>query len=237
MQRFFDILFSALALVLLSPLLIPLALLLKLTGEGEVFFLQERIGKDGKPFNLYKFATMLKNSPNIGTGTVTMKDDPRVLPVGAFLRRTKLNELPQLLNILLGDMSLVGPRPQTKRCFEAFPAALQGVIVRVRPGLSGLGSIVFRGEEDILSRQADNLRFYDHVIAPYKGQVEAWYVDHATLATYFSIILVTVWAVLFPGSDLVWRVFKDLPAPPDELKGPLHYPVAPARAAGGSLCL
>ena len=93
-------------------MLVPVAIVLRLTGEGEVFFLQERVGKDGKPFKLYKFATMLKNSPNMGTGTVTLKHDPRVLPVGRFLRKTKINELPQLLNILIGDMSVVGPRPQ-----------------------------------------------------------------------------------------------------------------------------
>ncbi len=103
--RFFDILFSGIALVVLSPLLIPIMIVLKVTGEGEIFYLQKRIGKDGKPFKIIKFATMLKNSPNIGTTTVTVKDDPRVLPFGKFLRKTKINELPQLINILKGDMS------------------------------------------------------------------------------------------------------------------------------------
>jgi lipopolysaccharide/colanic/teichoic acid biosynthesis glycosyltransferase len=224
MQRFFDVLFSTLALLVLSPLLLPIALLLRLTGEGEVFFLQQRVGKDGRPFNLYKFATMLKNSPNIGTGTVTLKGDPRVLPVGAFLRKTKINELPQLLNILFGHMSVVGPRPQTNRCFLAFPKDLQKVIVQVKPGLSGIGPIVFRGEEDILADHAASVEFYDNVIAPYKGQVEAWYVDHQTLFTYFAVIVVTVWVVLFPSSGVVWRVFKGLPVPPAVLTSPLHYP-------------
>ena len=99
MERFFDIFFSGLALLLLSPLLLPILMTLRLSGEGEVFFLQERVGKGGERFKLFKFATMLKDSPNIGTGTVTMKGDPRVLPVGIFLRKTKINELPQLLNI------------------------------------------------------------------------------------------------------------------------------------------
>ena len=226
MQRILDLLLCALALLILSPLLLPIALVLRLSGEGEVFFLQERVGLHGKPFKLFKFATMLKDSPSIGTGTVTMKGDPRVLPVGRFLRKTKINELPQLLNIVLGDMSLVGPRPQERRCFDAFPADLQKVIVQVKPGLSGLGPIVFRGEEDILAGQAGNVHFYDHVIAPYKGQVEAWYVHHGSITTYFAVILVTLWVVLSPGSDLVWRVFKGLPVPPDTLKRPLHYPMA-----------
>ena len=223
MQRFFDVLFSGLALLVLSPLLVPIAIVLRLTGEGEVFFLQERVGKDGKPFKLYKFATMLKNSPNIGTGTVTLKGDPRVLPVGKLLRKTKINELPQLLNIFLADMSVVGPRPQTQRCFVAFPENLQRVIVQVKPGLSGIGPIVFRGEEDILADHAGSVAFYDNVIAPYKGEVEAWYVEHQTMFTYFAVIFVTVWVVLFPASSAVWRVFNGLPVPPDELKGPLNY--------------
>jgi len=110
MQRFLDIVLSGLALLVLSPLLVPIAIVLKLTGEGEIFYVQKRIGLGGKPFGLLKFATMLKNSPNLGTGTVTVKGDPRVLPVGRFLRKTKLNELPQLINILRGDMSIIGPR-------------------------------------------------------------------------------------------------------------------------------
>src|SRR6185369_2253365 len=124
-QRFLDIFLSALALIVLSPLLVPIVIALRLTGEGEVFFIQSRVGRGGRMFGLYKFATMLKNSPNMGTGTVTLSGDPRILPLGKFLRKTKINELPQLLNILKGDMSIVGPRPQTQRCFAAFPAQAQ----------------------------------------------------------------------------------------------------------------
>jgi len=223
MQRFLDIVLSGLALLVLTPLLTPVIIVLRLTGEGEVFFLQDRVGKNGKLFKLYKFATMLKNSPNIGTGTVTMKNDPRILPIGKFLRKTKINELPQLLNIFIGEMSVVGPRPQAQRCFNAFPTDMQQIIIKVKPGLSGLGPIVFRGEEDILAGHAGSLDFYDNVIAPYKGKVEAWYVEHQNLYTYFAVIAVTVWIVLFPKSDLVWRVFSGLPIPPDELKIPLKY--------------
>src|SRR5690606_26719993 len=108
---FFDIVFSFLALLLLSPLLIPIILLLKFTGEGEVFYLQKRMGFRNKEFYIWKFATMLKNSPNMGSGDVTTRNDPRVTPMGKFLRMSKINELPQLINILKGDMSFVGPRP------------------------------------------------------------------------------------------------------------------------------
>ena len=223
--RFFDVVLSGLALIVLSPLLIPIVLCLKFSGEGEIFFFQERVGKNREMFKLFKFATMLKDSPSMGTGTVTMKNDPRVLPAGKFLRKTKINELPQLLNVFIGHMSLVGPRPQAPRCFDAFPVESQDIIVQVKPGLSGIGPIVFRGEEDILEGYSGTLDFYDDVIGPYKGDVEAWYVAKQGLIAYFSLILLTVWVVLFPKSDLVWRLFKDLPSPPDILKKDLNFPI------------
>jgi len=224
MIRLFDVFLSGIALIVLAPLLLPIMLILKFSGEGEIFFLQERVGKNREMFKLYKFATMLKDSPSMGTGTVTMKNDPRVLPVGSFLRKTKINELPQLLNIFLGHMSVIGPRPQAPRCFEAFPADAQDIIVQVKPGLSGIGPIVFRGEEDILEGHTGTLDFYDNVIGPYKGKVEAWYADKQNLIVYFSLILMTVWVVLFPKSNLIWRLFKNLPVPPDNLKNELNYP-------------
>ena len=217
MQRLLDIVFSGLALLVLSPLLLPIALILRLTGEGEIFYVQQRIGRGGKPFGLYKFATMLKNSPSLGTGTVTVKNDPRVLPIGRFLRKTKINELPQLLNILLGDMSIVGPRPQTQRCFDAFPERSQAEIMKVRPGLSGIGSIVFRDEEELMHASAEPERFYDDVIMPYKGQLEEWYVANQGLRTYLWSIVLTAWVVLVPASTVFWRVFRGLPLPPPEL--------------------
>lgn len=224
MQRLLDIVISGLSLLFLLPLLLPVVVVLRLTGEGEIFFQQERVGAFGKPFLLLKFATMLKDSPNMGTGTVTIKDDPRVLPVGRLLRSTKINELPQLINVLLGDMSIVGPRPQAQRCFDVFPSHLQRVIVRVKPGLSGLGSIVFRAEEDILADRQSSISFYDDVIAPYKGLIEVWYVERATLVNYFKVILVTLWVVVFPKTSAVWNFFEGLPEPPEDLKGCLRYP-------------
>ena len=214
MQRFLDIFLSGLALLVFSPLLVPIAVLLRLSGEGEIFFLQDRVGKDGVKFKLYKFATMLKDSPNIGTGTVTVKNDPRILPMGHFLHKTKINELPQLLNILKGDMSVVWPRPQTQRCFASFTPAQQKAIVQVRPGLSGIDSILFRDEENMLHSQTDSVRFYDEVIAPYKGALEEWYVANQGLYTYIMCIVVTLWVIMFPKSGVVWQVFGNLPKPP-----------------------
>jgi len=223
MERFFDILFSGLALFVLSPLLVPIVIILKCSGEGEVFFLQERIGKDGKLFELFKFATMLKDSPNLGTGTVTMRGDPRVLPVGKFLRKTKINELPQLLNIFFGDMSVIGPRPLTAQTFGSYSESTQAVIKQVRPGLSGVGSIIFRGEEDIMHGATASVDFYDNIIAPYKGELEEWFVSNKSLYIYFMAIFTTVWAVLFPKTKVAWIVFKGLPVPPKELKLALNY--------------
>lgn len=221
MQRLLDIVLSGLALMVLSPLLVPIAIALRCTGEGEVFYVQERVGLGGKAFGLYKFATMLKNSPNIGTGTVTLKHDPRVLPLGRFLRKTKINELPQLLNIFRGDMSVIGPRPQTRRCFDAFPAASQAEILKVRPGLSGIGSIVFRDEEELMHASAEPERFYDDVIMPYKGLLEEWYVANRGVRTYLACIFVTAWVVIFSKSSMLHRLFPGLPKPPPALAQPL----------------
>ena len=223
MERFFDIFFSALALLLLAPLLIPTVLVLKFSGEGEIFFLQERIGKDGQLFKLYKFATMLKNSPNMGTGTVTMKGDPRVLPVGKVLRKTKVNELPQLLNILIGDMSVIGPRPLTTQTFSSYSIDTQDIINKVRPGLSGIGSIIFRDEEEIMHGNSASIEFYGNVIAPYKGALECWFVSNRSIRLYFLAIFVTAWAVVFPSTNIAWRIFGELPEPPPELKRPLNF--------------
>ena len=218
MQRSFDIIFSSIALVLLSPFFLLLMLILRVTGEGEIFFRQNRVGLGGKYFKLLKFATMLKDSPNIGTGTLTVKDDPRVLAIGRILRKTKINELPQLINIFNGDMSIIGPRPQTKRCFNAFPPSSQNEIIKVRPGLSGIGSIIFRDEENMMYTNNNPDKFYNEIVMPYKGSLEDWYVSHQNIASYFSLISLTILVVLGFGSDLVWKLFKDLPPPPEELK-------------------
>ena len=217
MQRFFDIIFSGIALVLLSPLLLPLMFILRVTGEGEIFFPQSRVGRGGKHFELYKFATMLKDSPNMGTGTVTVKNDPRVLPMGGFLRKTKINELPQLINIFNGDMSVIGPRPQTQRCFDAFPLSSQSEIIKVRPGLSGIGSIVFRNEEEMMHANNGPDKFYDEIVMPYKGKLEEWYVRNLSIGLYFQLILITIYVVLFTSGKTVWAVLKKLPDPPKSL--------------------
>ena len=223
MIRFFDIAFSGLALLILSPLLLPTVIILKLTGEGEIFFSQERIGESGKVFNLFKFATMLKDSPFMGTGTVTMKADPRVLPVGKFLRKSKINELPQLVNIFLGQISVIGPRPLTDQTFGLYSGETQKTITTVKPGLSGIGSVIFRGEEEIMYDATASVSFYKDVIAPYKGSLEKWFIANQGLYVYFVLIFLTIWVIICPKTSAPWKVFKDLPEPPDSLKSHLNY--------------
>jgi len=226
MQRVFDILFAGSAFLLLLPLFLITALILRMTGEKEVFYVQQRVGKNGRLFGLYKFVTMLRDSPNIGTGTITVKNDPRVLPFGRLLRRSKINELlrrskinelPQLFNTLKGDMSLIGPRPQTPRCFGVFPEDHQEAIKQVAPGLSGIGSIVFSHEDKFLDGKEDALGYYDEVIAPYKGMLEKWYVQHQSVGIYFKLIGLTILVVLTGKRDIVWKVLPDLPPRPDWL--------------------
>lgn len=223
MQRVFDIFFSSLALICLLPFFIPIVLILICTGEREIFYLQKRIGKDLLPFNVIKFVTMRRGSASIGTGTLTIKNDPRVLPFGKLLRKTKINELPQLINILLGDMSVIGPRPLTEDSLNLYSPDVVNQIKNIRPGLSGIGSIVFRGEEDLLPEVNNSLDFYKYKIAPYKGLLEVWYVKNATLKNYFKAIIITLVIVFVPKSRIVWTFFDDIPTPPDDMKSLLNY--------------
>ena len=218
MIRFFDILFSGLAIIILFPFMLPIMIGLKLTGEHDIFYCQERVGKGGKIFKVLKFATMMRNSENMPGGVLTQKNDPRILPMGKFLRKTKINELPQLINIFIGQMSVIGPRPQAKRHYDLYSPEVKAAIDTIPPGLSGIGSIVFRDEEDMLNAVEDRDEFHDKIIAPYKGELEIWFTRHRNVINYFKLIFLTVLAVLKPSSNKWKTSFKDLPPVPDELK-------------------
>lgn len=209
MQRFFDIVLSGLAIITFIPFLIPIIVILRFTGEGEIFYQQARIGKNKKSFHLLKFATMLKNSESMGAGTVTLKNDSRVLPFGKFLRKTKLNELPQLFNIFKGDMSIIGPRPLHKKQFSFYSEQHQAIIASTMPGLSGVGSIVFRDEEKILQSSVNPDSTYKEKISPIKGRLEEWYVKNKNIFLYFKLILLTIIAVIFSRMDMK-KFFKGL---------------------------
>jgi len=209
-KRFFDFVLSLIALIILLPFLLPIIILLKLTGEHEVFYFQKRIGYKNREFNIWKFATMLKNSLNMGTGEITLRNDPRVTKVGKFLRSTKINELPQIINVLKGDMSIVGARPQIKKAFDMFNNDVKKVIYNTRPGITGIGSVIFRDEEKIISESKDIQKTYQK-ISEYKGELEKWYQQHISFYTDFMIIFLTAWYILFSNSQLIYKVFPSLP--------------------------
>jgi lipopolysaccharide/colanic/teichoic acid biosynthesis glycosyltransferase len=217
-KRIFDLFIALIVLIILSPLLIPVIIVLMVTGEHYVWYFQDRIGFKNQKFKIWKFATMLKASPNLGTGSITTQNDPRVFPFGRFLRKTKINELPQVMNILNGTMALVGPRPQMEVDYLNFPPDIQKKIYDVKPGITGIGSIVFRDEEKWFSQAEDVHEFNRQYIAPYKGSLEIWYQNHLTLHTDIMLIFLTAWAVISPQNELVYKVFKNLPERPKELK-------------------
>jgi lipopolysaccharide/colanic/teichoic acid biosynthesis glycosyltransferase len=202
-------------LLILSPLLIPIVIGLKLTGEGYIFYKQERVGFKNQNFSILKFATMLKDSPNMAGGIMTTKKDPRITPMGGFLRKSKINELPQLINILLGDMSFVGPRPVMSISFNTYPDNVKKVIYNVKPGLTGIGSIVFRDEEQLISaikeKGLDTWDFYSNKLYPFKGKLEIWYQSKQNFIVDFNIIIITAWVILNSKSNLVYKIFKSLP--------------------------
>lgn len=218
MNRIFDFLISSIAIVILLPFMLPVVIGLVLTGEHHVFYLQPRVGKGGKAFKVFKFATMLKDSPAMTGGFITQKNDPRILPMGGFLRKTKINELPQLVNIFLGQMSFVGPRPIVEQHLALYPENAKQAVLAQRPGLTGIGSLVFRDEEGILNRMGGDRKLaHDKIIAPYKGELEIWYSCHKSLGIYFLLIFLTFIAVMIPGNNLYKKYLRDLPPSPTEL--------------------
>ena len=161
---------------------------------------------------------MLENSPNIGTGTITLKNDPRVFPIGRILRKFKINELPQLINVVKGEMSLVGPRPLTKDGFDMYPEQTQKKILTIKPGLSGIGSLFFRNEEMLLQNEKNINYVYKEIIMPYKGKLEIWFCENQSIINYFKVIFLTVVEIIKPNMFSIFTIFPDLPLPHKKLK-------------------
>ncbi len=190
MIRFFDIFFSLLGLILLSPLFIVLALLIMLESKGGVFYRQSRVGKDGKEFRIFKFRSMRVGADAKGLLTVGSQD-ARITRVGRFIRAYKLDELPQLINVLMGDMSLVGPRPEVKKYVQLYTPE-QRKVLRVKPGITDYASIEYHNENEILARAEDPEKTYIEQIMPHKIALNMKYINHPTLASYFNIIWLTL---------------------------------------------
>ena len=202
-SRVLDIFISLCALTFLFPLFLLVAIFLCFTGEGEIFYKQERIGRYGQSFNLLKFATMLKDSMSMKNGAITIRNDPRVLPLGRILRKTKINELPQLLNVLKGEMSIVGPRPLLQKQFNFYSKQGREKIIQMRPGLTGVASILFRDEEKYFSASDDPETVYRTKISPLKQNLEVWFFHNRSIVLYFKIIFLTALAILFPNLNIM----------------------------------
>ena len=192
-KRLFDLLLSAIALLVLSPFLLITAIIIGLTSPGGIFFTQVRVGKEMRPFRLYKFRTMRPDAEFSGQLTVGMRD-PRITGIGYFLRRYKLDELPQLLNILIGDMSIVGPRPEVPKYVALYDAEQQKVL-SVKPGLTDYASLQYINENEILGRAADPEKTYIEEVMPAKLLLNLQYIQDKSLMTDLRIIFRTVGSI------------------------------------------
>lgn len=194
-KRLFDLLLSTLGLLVLAPLLLLIALAVKLDSSGPVFFRQERVGRFGQLFRIHKFRTM-RHDP-VGKGPqITVGADSRITRVGAFLRRSKLDELPQLIDVWVGSMSLVGPRPEVPRYVAHYPVAMREKVLSVRPGITDIASIEYRDESSVLARATDPEQAYIHEVLPHKLALAAQYVEQSSLWLDVRLIARTVLAIV-----------------------------------------
>jgi len=184
-KRLFDLLGATLALLLLAPLLLAVAAAIKLDSRGPVFYRQERVGRHGVPFRIHKFRTMVHGAGGL---PLTVGADPRITRVGAFLRRTRIDELPQFIDVLLGRMSLVGPRPEVPRYVAHYPPALRDRVLAVRPGITDPASLAYLDEARLLAQASDPEREYIEVILPAKLRRAAEYAERASLATDLAVL-------------------------------------------------
>lgn len=189
MIRLFDIFFSALGLIILFPFFVVFYLLIRIESKGGAFYIQERIGKNGKPFGLYKFRTMRVGSDTEGLLTVGERDS-RITRIGYILRKTKIDELPQLLNVLKGEMSLVGPRPEVRKYTDLYTEE-QRKVLSIRPGITDYASIEYVNENELLSKADDPERMYIEEVMPDKIKLNMKYLKHYTVGEYFRIIFLT----------------------------------------------
>jgi lipopolysaccharide/colanic/teichoic acid biosynthesis glycosyltransferase len=188
-KRVFDVVLSSLALILLSPLLLIVAIAIKLDSRGRTFYAQQRVGQKGRPFRIYKFRTMIPGADWLGP-LITSGSDNRITRIGRSLRKCKLDEVPQLINVLKGDMSLVGPRPEVTRYVELFPTEYQKIL-SVRPGLTDLASIAFADEEKVLAAADDSEKEYLDRVLPEKIRLAKLYIQNSSLSLDLRIIVKT----------------------------------------------
>ncbi len=194
-KRLFDLCASGVGFIILSPILLLIAILIRLDSRGPIFFRQERVGQFGRIFKIHKFRTMVVDAETRGM-QITVGADPRITRVGAFLRRYKLDELPQLIDVLLGSMSLVGPRPEVPQYVACYPNELKELVLSIRPGITDMASIEFKDENQILGRAIDPHKAYVTEVLPIKLKFYAEYVVSRSLFGDIKIIFLTLRAIL-----------------------------------------
>ncbi|MDR1924938.1 MAG: sugar transferase [Planctomycetaceae bacterium] len=190
LKRTFDIILSFIGIIILLPILLVIAVLVKLTSKGPVFFTQTRVGRNGVDFKLYKFRSMTVLD-EASKGRFDAGDTSRITTIGKFIRKTKLDELPQLWNVVCGDMSLVGPRPEIRQWVERYKERWQKILT-ARPGITDPASIVFRNEEEVLSQSNEPLLHYEKIILPQKLKLYEQYVNHQSLHYDLFLIFKTI---------------------------------------------
>ncbi len=205
-MRLFDFITVSIGFLFLSPLFIVIMILIKIFSPGPIFYHQQRIGRNGILFRLYKFRSMVVNADRIGT-SVTTEKDPRITPIGRFLRKTKIDELPQLWNVLKGDMSLVGPRPDVPEIVQKYTPEMKRIF-QIRPGITSVATLHLRDEEAILARVQDPERFYENVLVPLKVKLAMEHVDRNSFAFDLKILFQTIWMLTLGR----WWPIKEHPA-------------------------
>ena len=205
-KRLFDIIFAASGIIILSPIIVAGALAVKLSSEGPAFFRQKRVGRAGRPFTLYKLRTMHMHNDKT---YVSYPEDRRVFSVGRILRWTKIDELPQLFNVLIGDMSFVGPRPEVPAFIVHYQSEWRRIL-GIRPGITGIGSLLFRGEEKLLSAAQDRETWYINQILPRKITMELEYLKKASFALDLRLIMLTLTTSLSCSSAVPFRMLRSI---------------------------
>ena len=214
-KRLLDLTIAMSGLFLLAPLLIIISAWIKIKEGGDVLYFQKRMGYKNQPFYLWKYRTMIPDSTSKGSGALTLGNDPRITPSGRFLRAYKLDEIPQVMNVVKGDISIVGPRPVPIKNYEAYPENVKRRVYDSPPGITGIGSLIFRREGEILADCGEDPNvFYKNEIAPYKAALELWYHKNASLWMDFKIMLLTIWVVFNRNDQVIFNFFESIPQHP-----------------------
>ena len=228
-KRFFDIVFAVIGLLLTSPIVLFVILLKKITGEKEVFYIKGRVGKGGKLFPFIKLSSMIPAQKGEKTSSLTLSNDSRITPLGHFIRKTKIDEFPQFVNILRGELSFIGPRALMPKIHKDYSKKVKQELTKIRPGVTGLATVVFRNEAELLAQSdyTNELEFYKEVIAPAKGAIEMIYTKNQGFILDFTILLLTIWQIFIPQSLLgyKWLIYSGYFIPDENPR--LHKIIAP----------